>query len=151
MSPPLKDDSTVIEMDGKSCPGEFGNRYCAARVFGIQLIDEALAPLYESACPPEAALILLPIRSVKVLNHVDAVLAQARVQELEGSRDVTHEVASIIEHDVRPIELVDHALQKDGIALIARPDEDLILLQSLAAGIGVYPDNLSKWAKITLP
>jgi hypothetical protein len=65
-------------------------------MLGIEVINEVFALFYEGVCSPEAAPVLLPIGSVKVLNHIDAVLAEARVQELEGSGDMTHDVASII-------------------------------------------------------
>jgi hypothetical protein len=87
---------------------------------------------------------------MKVFHHVNAVLGDPRIKELEACNDVTHNVATIVQDNVWRSELSDYVLQELPVLLCPNADLDLVFFEFLALGKNVNPDDARVRAKISL-
>jgi hypothetical protein len=86
-----------------------------------------------------------------ILDHINPISFQSRVEVLEGCEHVAHHVAAIVQDDVGRTELVEEGLQEFCVLLGSDANLDLILFVVLALRDDVDSDNCGMWAKIPLP
>src|SRR5271157_2067623 len=110
MGSSLENCHAVIKVHCEGRLRELRWRKSVAGVVGVKFIKHALAELDEGTQSAKTAFVFFPIGSVQVLNHVNAILRNARIQELESLDDVTHHVTSVVENDVRVTKLVKDTL-----------------------------------------
>jgi hypothetical protein len=91
---------------------------------GVQFVDECLAMFYECTGTTPAPRERSP--TVRVLDHMRAAGRRPWKQESEGRDNVAHDMAAVIEDDVRGSELLDQAGQERQIGPTADPDGDSI-------------------------
>ena len=108
-----------------------GNLLSSARPKAVAVFNASIRSLAVSTNPrgTQAAAELGPVRRVKVLDHIDAVVCHPGVEESEAGLDVAHHVAAVVEDDVRGAELIEESLQDAIVGLVTNPDGDLVLFE----------------------
>ena len=102
---------------------------------GMHAVDGRFGNFDECAFPSITAVQVRPVRSVKVLNHVQAPIRQQRKQRFQADKLMSRVVAAVVEHDIDAAHLLDNCPEKARVGL--RTDTHLsVRVLNLVAGAG---------------
>lgn len=136
------DHHALVAMDG----GKSGERLfplqLTARLVGIELVDQAFAPLDERVGLAQATAEFRPVCSVQILDHIDRILPQPWKEVIERGVHVGRLVAAVIQHNIRYAKLGQQARQERRVGLRSDSHRDLLFLGGLARWIDIDADNL---------
>lgn len=83
MPAPLENGHAGVEVHRQRGPGEISHWQRAPGPISVQLVQQALAQLDKCGVSTEAAAVLVPIGGVKVLDDVEAIGSDTRVEILK--------------------------------------------------------------------
>ena len=88
---------------------------------------------------------------MQILDEIDAVFRDLRIEEIEGGVDVGLQMAAIVDDDVGRPEFLHQRGQEREVVLPADADLHRAVFELFAARIDVDADDGREWAEIAPP
>ncbi len=99
----------------------------------------------------QAATMRGKVAGVSILTQITPVVVQDREQRIESGDLLNHGVSTIIKNDINVWISFTKRFPKIWVSLIANPNFEAVLLQSLAVLIDIYTNDSCFGAKVTSP